>query len=395
MLAQARATIGRMLGAEDYDRFFDEIVGTRPLFVPDRDGHRRSLFPDDVRRTILETHAENAHRITQHGANPSGPPPAARRVGNADEFGRLIGEFHSRGYTVRVPEVGGLFEALATFRRALEATLLVAVEAELFWSAEGLEAPVHFDNSDIIAIQLVGEKLWFVSDETPSLPNNWKRIGEPAPQLVRPQRIGMAPGDLLYLPRGTVHTVHSTSESLHLSIGFTPLTLRDAIAAALDRLADLYRPLRAGVTARADDIAHGRHADRIAQAVRDGVEALASACRSPEFVEEAIDHRNSRFVGKLPALAKRDPPSSLAPETRVRRSDLAFAKLVATENVVDFSQPGGHILVHRGAEESLRFLAETEGFRVGDIPGAVTDDVRVALVRRFIGSGYLDPVGGS
>lgn len=390
MFAQARATIERMLGSQGYDPFFDDIVGLRPLLVPDRDGGRLALFPGDPRSTILASCEEHAHRITQHAARPSGPPPEARRLEDPDDFAALIGTFHARGYTVRVPDVGGLFAELRRFIRALEQTLLVRVEAELFWSAEGLEAPVHYDDCDIIAIQLAGEKRWFVSTEPPSLPAGWKPIGETAPRLDDPQTIDMAPGDLLYVPRGTPHTVRSTSESLHISIGFTPLTLRDAVVAALDHLTGLDRRLRMGATPRADDLAHARNGDRLKAGVQEGIAALATACGSDEFVAEALDHRHSRFVGSLPALEKTRPSEILSPDSRVRRSKDAFARLVAVDGHVDFSQPGGHILVHRGAEDSLRYLAGTDEFRVGDLPGAITDDVRMALVGRFIDSGYLE-----
>jgi ribosomal protein L16 Arg81 hydroxylase len=50
---------------------------------------------------------------------------------------------------------------------------------------------------------------------------------------------------MLHLPRGTAHTVQSTTESIHLSIGFLPVTVREAMAAAVDYLSESDRSIRA------------------------------------------------------------------------------------------------------------------------------------------------------
>lgn len=393
MLPRSRETVDRMLGTESYDSFFDDILGRHPRVVPDRaDADRLNLFGPDAKQIILNAYRSHAPRMTHHAARPLGAPPGAGAVDTPAEFAALIGEYHDRGYTVRIPEVAPLFPALARFVRALEEVLLVKVEAELFWSAEGLRAPVHYDDWEIIAIQLVGEKRWFISHAPSALPNPWKRIGEKAANLGDSAQVDMRLGDLLYIPRGTTHTVHSTTESLHLSIGFAPLTVRDAIAAMLDHLSDLDRPLRLGATPRADDTAHGRGLDPLCGNVRLGLARLSEACRSREFVSEALDHRASRLVCGLPALKPAPASRPLTSNSRVRHSDLAISKVIATPEILDFGQPGGHTLIHLGAEPCVRFVAANAEFRIGDIPGGISDDVRVALVSRLVGTGFLEPL---
>ncbi|MCA1748790.1 MAG: cupin domain-containing protein, partial [Sphingomonadales bacterium] len=207
MLARARETIERMLGAESYDRFFDEVVGQQPLFIADDSQRQRlTLFPGNTRQTILAAYDSRSSLLTHHAARPTGPAPGRRRAGSAAEFAALIAEHHRNGHTVRIPDAAPLFPALARCVRALEAVLLVRVEAELFWSSEGLSAPVHYDNSDIIAIQLFGAKRWWVSTRPSSLPNPWKLAGERASELGPARHYDMTAGDLLYIPRGTLHT---------------------------------------------------------------------------------------------------------------------------------------------------------------------------------------------
>ncbi len=66
------------------------------------------------------------------------------------------------------------------------------------------------------------------------------------------------------------------------------------------------------------------------------------------------------------------------------------AHLTATASTIDFAYPGGHLNIHRGAEPAVVFIARTPAFRVRDIPGELGDDVRLALVQRFVASGVLE-----
>jgi hypothetical protein len=54
--------------------------------------------------------------------------------------------------------------------------------------------------------------------------------------------------------------------------------------------------------------------------------------------------------------------------------------------------PGEHIAIHPGVEQELRFIVATPEFRIGDIPGQATDDVRAALVGRLVATGLLQVV---
>lgn len=393
MLAQAREIVERTLSPLGYDRFFEEFVGRAPCLVPhgNRAG-RLAMRPKDTRQAILDRFDEFAPRITSHAAAPTGPAPGARRVEGADAFAALIADHHARGHTVRIPDTEDISPQFEDFVRALEEVMLVDVDAAIFWSSAGLEAPVHYDNWDILVIQLHGRKRWYVSSDTALLPNAWTRIGETSPELGAAYQFDVGPGDLLYLPRGTAHTVSSTEESLHLSIGFTPMTVRDAIIAALDRVSDADRALRIGAGARADDIAHERGDDRLQAAIREGIERIGRECASRAFIRDALDHRTSRFVSERPGLRKPRSRTKLTPRSRIRHARHAFAKIIACPDTVDVSQPGGHILVHPGAERSLRYMVSEPEFAIGDIPGELDEEVKIALVDRFIQSGLLEPV---
>ena len=276
--------------------------------------------------------------------------------------------------------------------RALEMIVESPVGAVIFWSAGDAVAPVHYDEIDVIIIQVLGEKTWYVSKDPPTLSNKWKGIGEGPPSLDRFSTVDVEPGDLLYLPRGTPHTVQSVTESIHIAIGFVPVTVREAILAALDHLSDLDRPLRAGATKRADEHSLGSGFEDVAAQVRSGLEKLSESSQSDAFIHDAMARRRSRMIADMPKLPPAVSTNAVSLSSKIRRDPFAMAHIIKTPDIIEFCLPGEKMLVHPGAAESLEFIAHTPEFRVADIPGGIDDDIRIALVNRFLATGFLEVV---
>lgn len=383
-IEEAEAVLKDVIGPLPLETFFNAL-GRSVLESPGDPGNARTaLFGDDPVRTALDAHPTHSERLDCHGVSPALPPPGPRKTGDAAEFRKLIEAYHERNYTVRIPEVIPLSPPLGRFARALELLLHQPVDASLFWSKAGAGAIVHYDNRDNLVFQLHGRKRWYVSTDPPGLQNDWRHIGEPLPHLQRHRVIDVGPGDLLYIPRGTPHTVDSVSESLHLAILFVPTTLRDVLVAAIDHMSDSDRALRETAAEPAGGLAP--------QVVR-GLERLIAQCRSGDFVEAAIRHRSSRFVGGLPALPRPQAAPSVSAETLVRHSPLAIFHLRRAGEWLDLAFPGDRLAIHPGVEEELRFIQGTAEFRIRDIPGASAIEVRVALVGRLIAAGLLEPAG--
>jgi mannose-6-phosphate isomerase-like protein (cupin superfamily) len=387
---EAEALLQQMLAPFTTEKFFD-AVGRASFEVKGGPDHpRRRLFGGDPKATVLNGFATHASELDCHTESPTQPPPQARPVSTSDEFLKLIESFHERGYTVRVPDVVSLSPKLQLFARALECLLHQPVGTSLFWSRAGAKAAVHYDKRDNIIVQLEGRKRWLISSDPPGLQNNWQQVGEPLPHLQRHRIVDVEPGDLIYIPRGTPHTVESTTESLHVAILFVPLTLRDLIIAAVDHLSDSDRGFRETAVSRVRAADMGALSD----AVSDGVSRLLEQCRSEAFVRSALELRSSRMIGDLPALPKQTAPAKgLTGETRVRQAPLAISDVRLSFGSLDFTQPGGHVAVHPGVEPELRFIASTASFQVRDIPGQSSQEVKLALVSRLIASGFLEVAG--
>lgn len=97
----------------------------------------------------------------------------------------------------------------------------------------------HFDDVDVFVVQAEGRKRWRVYAPLPhaalprvsshDFPNTPEAIGEPLLDVT------LQPGDLLYLPRGTIHQAEALpgQHSLHLTLSANQRkTWLDFLAAA-------------------------------------------------------------------------------------------------------------------------------------------------------------------
>jgi bifunctional lysine-specific demethylase and histidyl-hydroxylase MINA len=383
---RADAILAETLAPMTTDEFFT-VVGKTCFDLQGGTAHpRRRLFGDDPKRTILDAFGTHSSELDCHAKAATQPAPTPRAVSNSDEFLALIESFHKRGYTVRVPGVISLAPELQRFARALECMIRQPVGSSLFWSTAGAQAIVHYDKRDNIIIQLEGKKRWFISTDPPGLQNSWEQVGEALPHLQRHRIVDVGPGDLIYIPRGTPHTVESTTESLHVALLFEPITLREAIIAALDYLSDHDRTFRETAISRVQD------ADFVALSsqIVEGLGQLLTQSKSQDFLKAATDLRSSRFTVDLPPLGNRSARPPITRDTRVRQSPLAISHLRHSLASLDFSQPGGHIAVHPGVERELQFIASTQSFRVAEVPGGSSGDVKIALVNKLVDSGFLE-----
>lgn len=386
-LAEAQARLGQFLSPLAVDEFLGPGLsgGFRVSRHDGRSGVRPALLGADP-RAVLAGAVHLASELTYHSANASGPPPDLSGVRDARDFRERIDAFHARNYSIRFPDLRPLSPELDALARALELLIQGPVTASAFWSRGGMRAPVHYDDHDLIVVQLEGTKRWYVATRPSELFNTWRGVSGNPPDLGAHQVLDLAPGDLMYLPRGTFHTVDSDTESVHLAIGFTPLTLREAVIAALDHLSDLNRPLRATLAGQLENA----DLEALAPAVAEAVGHLFNAARSPGFVAAALQRRASRAVADLVPLKRPTMTPAVSLDSVLRHAEGAFTQIGASADTIDVAYPGGHLYIHRGAQEAVVFIADTPRFRVRDLPGPIGDEVRLALVARFLEVGFLE-----
>jgi JmjC domain len=391
LFTDAQRMLQQFLAPLTLDEFLDKTLSGGFHRIEGAGAAERAALLGPDPRAVLMGAFHLAPKLTFHSANPTGPAPSLEGVADAADFGARIGQFHARNYSLRFPELRPLWPQLDRLARALEVVLHQPVTTSVFWSMGGMRAPVHYDDHDLIVVQLLGEKRWYVANSS-ELPNTWRGIPPDTVELGPHTTFDVSPGDLVYLPRGTLHSVDSTAESLHLSIGFTPLTVREALMAALDQLSDVDQALRTTIGGRLAYHLRGVGLERLAGPVLDGIERLRAACRTPGFLAAALQRRSSRVVATLAPLPVVKPLPALDLDSELTQGELAFCHLTANPDKIDFSYPGGHIYIHRGAEPALLYMVNTPRFRVRDVPGEVGDEVRLSLARKLVEIGFLKTV---
>jgi hypothetical protein len=390
----ATRKLGELLRPSPPADFFERLPEGRIIHVPGEAGFERTkLLGDDPAELLIANWAALADKIGFHAVTPTGPPPGTGPAAGEDDFRNRIKLFHDRGYSVRFPDLRPFSQPLDLMARALESRVHQPVTAAAFWSKGGLRAPVHFDDRDIIAVQLVGEKQWEVSGAPSPLRTNQMIMPDEAVTAVpEPVRIAMRAGDVLYVPRGCAHTVDGQVESLHISFMFHPVTVRDALVAAIDELTTVDRAFREAIGGDLRTQLANGGARALVPAILKAAGRLQESAASEDFLQAALRKRSGRALrGMEPLPALRHPAIDL--DTRLKRSESALCVLVPGERVIELNYPGGKIYIHRGVEEALSFMVEQPEFRVRDVPGNLPPDVLLALAGKLLAFGQLEVAG--
>ncbi|MEW1687902.1 cupin domain-containing protein [Streptomyces sp. NPDC091265] len=178
-------------------------------------------------------------RLVREGQQiAEGTYTSVRKVGHgtvtdAIDPAKVLSHF-SIGSTLVLDAVELLVPAVRTLCDALAASLDCPVDAVAFLtppSAKGL-AP-HIDDEDVFVLQLSGTKQWTVHEQLRPVPLKPRALTEAQLGPVALTTV-LAPGDVMYVPRGTPHHAASAgSHSLHLSLAARRPTLDARVSDAL------------------------------------------------------------------------------------------------------------------------------------------------------------------
>lgn len=139
---------------------------------------------------------------------------------------RLRAEYQA-GATISLPGFDRAWNPLGMLAAAIEEGFDHPVHTNVYitpGNAAGFTP--HYDTHEVFALQISGSKRWKIHKPPLPLPHRSQpfdpRSYASSPPLLE---VDLAPGDLLYLPRGFVHTT-ATSElaSIHVTLGITVYT---------------------------------------------------------------------------------------------------------------------------------------------------------------------------
>lgn len=135
------------------------------------------------------------------------------------------------GATLVVDGIDKLHPPITALVEALERTIGESIEVSAFVSwgeTNGLQ--MHWDDHDVLVLQVHGQKQWTVYPSTRPYPVTGETKLTPAPTSDPVWDGRLESGDLLYIPRGWWHAVNPVNEpTLHLSFCFLRRTGLDVM----------------------------------------------------------------------------------------------------------------------------------------------------------------------
>ncbi len=139
---------------------------------------------------------------------------------------RIRAEYRS-GATITLPGFHRAWKPLGELAAAIEAEFDHPVHTNVYVTpANAIGFHPHYDTHEVFVLQIAGSKHWRIHQPPFPLPH----LSQPFdPRSYAPSgplfELDLVPGDLLYLPRGFVHTTTTSGRSsVHVTLGITVYT---------------------------------------------------------------------------------------------------------------------------------------------------------------------------
>ncbi|KAK9839615.1 hypothetical protein WJX81_001019 [Elliptochloris bilobata] len=322
--------------------FLDQQWERKPVFFPGHENRRKAL-------ETLFTTAMFFQTVTQRDGGEEGPLEFGRDVNacryvdgvretpneEVADLATLKYKYYVEGCTLQLHQPQRWAGNVARLVRALEAKFGCLVGANAYLTPPGKAglAP-HYDDVELFVCHTEGRKLWRLYSpaggfELPSRPSGdlpLSGLGEPVFERV------LEPGDVLYLPRGSVHAAEAVGDagSCHITIStyqsWTLATLLQHMLSAAEQAQsepiclplELRRGLPPGFVNNYGlqvDAAGCQTTTATVGALAAGLRALADRIEAqPALLSAAADSLAADFMqSRLPPAEQALPPSGPAP----------------------------------------------------------------------------------
>ncbi|MEU3572844.1 cupin domain-containing protein [Kitasatospora sp. NPDC036755] len=277
-------------------------------------------------------------------------------------------ELHQRlaeGATLVLDAVDELHPGIASLAGQLERWLRTGVQANLYASWTGTEGfGVHWDDHDVVVVQLDGAKRWRINGPTRTAPMH-RDVETPEPPPEEPVAdLVLTAGDVLYLPRGWWHAVAASEgqHSLHVTCGLQSTTGADLITWLSEKL-------RTHEAVRADIPRFGTTEEQHTFLNTIG-KLLAAELESDDLIARFSSARDAteraRLAPSLPHITVAPPEADL----RVRLVTTRHALAAIPDGTIRLTAGGEEWTFATKAEPMLTLLADGEPHRLADLAQA-------------------------
>jgi len=359
--------------------FADEYWGEKPLLTRARDAFGDLFSADAVDELVADRGLRTPFVRMAHEGSVLSPSSFTSSGGFGAEIGdqldsaKVLREF-AGGASLVLQGLHRTWAPIATFTRQLVADLGHPAQVNAYItpaSSRGFDP--HYDTHDVFVIQIAGEKRWTIHEpvhEHPLADQPWTAHRDAVATRARETPTidaTFAPGDVLYLPRGWIHSaVAQGGTSIHLTIGVRAATRFDVLQRLLAHAGDdpeLRRPLALGVDHLAPSF----------QAEIDATVAAATALLERVDAGDVGSAMERAFEGTTrPApvrpLATAELLADLAPATRVGWRDGLPAHVRDDADRVHIVLPDRTIALPAEASAAIHALTLADQ-AAGDLPG--------------------------
>lgn len=371
------------------DTFLDEIWASRYHHIKRcQPGYFDQLLPGPsaVGELLEQVQPElSAVRLVKGGEDKD-PATYRRADGGLDPV--RVSDGLADGYTIVLNGLERYSRTIASLSHSIEVELNFPTRVNAYVTPpESTGFVPHYDPHDVLVLQVQGSKTWQVSDTAAVPPHEIRRRKGVGTEGLTPSTdVWMQAGDVLYLPRGQVHSAETRSEpSVHLTIGLHAPTVFTLITHALHALSLRDPRVHARLSPRHLDDATARAG--LGDVVRDTVRAV----EDPEVLTESLDALADVLVhrGRCPPVGRVSDTVGVDGQTLVAKYEPLYARVARVDDrvVLQFAQ----LSVGAGAdhEAAMLFLAGSSGpFRVGDLPG-LSEAQQTGLAQTLILNGFL------
>ncbi len=233
--------LGHVIGAERVAHFFEHIYEREALVALHNEPARFAglLSIDDVDRICTNFDLKQGQLSLADATQELSSGDFVDDAGYIDRG--AVADLYRRGATIILNQAHQFTPSLARLCRGLEHAFSSHVQTNTYLTppnAQGFRT--HYDNHDVLVIQVEGEKVWRLYEMPIAIPFRGEgfQLGQHEPGALR-QEFVLKPGDCAYVPRGLMHDAQTSGgkASLHITVGLITRTWADLMLEAVSEVA--------------------------------------------------------------------------------------------------------------------------------------------------------------
>lgn len=153
-----------------------------------------------------------------------------------------IAELYGSGASITFPALHRSWQPISELCACIEDGIDHSLHANAYLTpGRSSGFPPHYDCHDVLVLQIGGRKRWLIDEPMITLPHDSQVFNpETFTGGARVMEVDLEAGDLLYLPRGLVHsTITAESFSAHVTVGINVYSWVDCVAEVMAGAADV------------------------------------------------------------------------------------------------------------------------------------------------------------